>query len=423
MDGDSALLLKQIGLHRLAEESKTDDNPRVGFFLESPEDPAVWANEANSPTFWVWPEVTQLLERPDMRLISFDQGRYGHERVKPTSCLSNLPLLEDLDQAPCERPQGKVLHPEIPERVKQTADWSAWAPGLKHALRVSLNLLIHQCGLADNQLKKALSRQEWRTHILQGHRPYRRDCRACVLDMAAGPPHRRRMYSGTSAWSLGVDVVLFGKTKDSISGDQVKYAVVATALVPVFDEDHQPPLQEPPTEVVEAPDWGEGLEESEFPLEREEESGSPELGDEVVKASPDPANAPGADPENGGEASPEKTGDWVDEEISKCSRPLKLKHVTMVEPVQSRSTTVVLNALSQLVIRMKSYGINVNRLHSDRAKELIGRQTAVWCAKNGLRHTFGGGDDPANNGHVEAEINQLKRRTRASPAECRVYKR
>eukprot|EP00435_Cladocopium_sp_Y103_P050550 s148_g15.t1 len=411
VDGDSALLLKQIGLHRLAEESKTDDSPGVGFFLESPEDPAVWADEAESPTFWVWPEVTQLLERPDMRLISFDQGRYGHERVKPTSCLSNLPLLEDLDQARCDKPQGKVLHPEIQERVKQTAEWSAWAPGLIHALRVSLNLLIHQCGLADNQLKKALSREEWRTHILQGHRPYRRDCRACVLDMAAGPPHRWRMYPGTSAWSLGVDVVLFGKTKDSISGDQVKYAVVATALVPVFDEDHQPPLQEPPTEVVEAPDWGEGLEESEFSLE-EEESGSPDHGDEVAKASPDPAHAPVADPENGGEASPEKSGDWVDEEISKCSQPLKLKHVTMVEPIQSRSTTVVLNALSRLVIRMKSYGINVNRLHSDRAKELIGKQTAVWCAKNGLRHTFGGGDDPANNGHVEAEINQLKRRTR-----------
>ena len=63
VDGDSALLLKQVGLHHLAEESKTDDNPRVGFFLESPEDPAVWANEANSPTFWVWPEVTQLLEQ------------------------------------------------------------------------------------------------------------------------------------------------------------------------------------------------------------------------------------------------------------------------------------------------------------------------------------------------------------------------
>ncbi|CAL1143995.1 unnamed protein product [Cladocopium goreaui] len=130
-------------------------------------------------------------------------------------------IVPDLDQARCERPQGKVLHPEIPERVKQTDDWSAWAPGLKHALR-----------------------------------------------------------------------------------------------------DHQPPLQELPTEVVEAPDWGEGLGESEFPLEGEEESGSPELGDEVAKASPDPANAPGADPENGGEASPEKTGDWVDEEISKCSRPL-----------------------------------------------------------------------------------------------------
>ena len=91
---------------------------------------------------------------------------------------------------------------------------------------------------------------------------------------------------------------------------------------------------------------------------------------------------------------------------------LKLKHVTMVKPIKSRSTTVVLNALSQLLIRMKSYGINVNRLHSDRAKKLISKKTVVWCAKNNLRHTIGGGDDPANNGHCEAEVNQLERRAR-----------
>ena len=59
-------------------------------------------------------------------------------------------------------------------------------------------------------------------------------------------------------------VVLFGKTKDSVSGGQVNYAVVATALVPAFDEEHQPSLQEPQ---VEAPDLGEGLEEQEFCLE------------------------------------------------------------------------------------------------------------------------------------------------------------
>ena len=100
------------------------------------------------------------------------------------------------------------------------------------------------------------------------------------------------------------------------------------------------------------------------------------------------------------------------EEIEECSQPLKLRHVTMVEPVASRGTSEVLHALTLILIRMKSLGIMVNRLHGDRAKELLGRKTEEWCNRHGLRRTLGGGDDPSNNGHVESEIGQLKRRLR-----------
>ena len=54
----------------------------------------------------------------------------------------------------------------------------------------------------------------------------------------------------------------------------------------------------------------------------------------------------------------------------------------------------------------------VNRLHGDRAKELLSNRVQQWCTRNNVICTLGGGDDPANNGHVESEIGQLKRRLR-----------
>ena len=50
------------------------------------------------------------------------------------------------------------------------------------------------------------------------------------------------MYGGSSAWSLGIDVVLMKPSKDECTGKDVKYVVVATALVPVFDESCQTPF-------------------------------------------------------------------------------------------------------------------------------------------------------------------------------------
>ena len=135
---------------------------------------------------------------------------------------------------------------------------------MKEAVKASLVMLMEKQGLGKPHLQKVLNREGWKTHILQGHRPFRRDCRACILDMANGPPHRRRTHGGSSAWSMGVDVVQFVKTKDEVTGLDARYAVVATALVPVFETDNTDPTD---TDCVEVPNWGEGLTEEDLALE------------------------------------------------------------------------------------------------------------------------------------------------------------
>ena len=134
--------------------------------------------------------------------------------------------------------RGEPLASDLVERFQQTSSWSCWAPGLKKVVRVALSSLCRAHANMNPELKKALNYEEWKTHIRQGHQPYRRDCRACILGMAAGAPHRRRKFAGSSAWSMGVDVVPMIKTRDPATGQVVKNVMIATALVPVFDDEY-----------------------------------------------------------------------------------------------------------------------------------------------------------------------------------------
>ena len=402
-NGDSALVLKQVALFKLAEEHKPSSTWDIGFLLESPEDPAAYAGEVEAPSFWTWNEL-RCLEEYGMRVVSFDQGMLGHEQNKPTSCLTNLPRVLELDQLRCSGNQGKPLNPSLEERFQQTAAWAEWAEGLKAAIKESILGLGVEKGLGDSQLKRLLNREEWRQHILQGHRPFRRDCRACVLDMANGPQHRRRQHGGTSAWSLGVDVVQFKETRDDVTHVSVKYAVVATALVPRFEEiETQKDYGDALHEDVEKPDWGEGLTEEEFEIEPQKDPSNSKGKDQDVLKEPQKENRedngefvfPGSRPAPGGQ---EKIcyrnmlqgEEKLAREIEECQKPLKLCHVTMVEPVSSRGTNEVLRALTLLLVKMRSLGIHVYRLHGDRAKELLAHKTEQWCSQQKLIRTLGG---------------------------------
>ena len=101
-----------------------------------------------------------------------------------------------------------------------------------------------------------------------------------------------------------------------------------------------------------------------------------------------------------------------EEELEMCSKPVKVKHVTVSVPMSSRAAGEVLHALNFVTTQFKSMGLYVDRLHSDKARELVAKPIQRWAAARGIVQTTTGGDDPAAAGHVESEVNQLKRRMR-----------
>ena len=98
--------------------------------------------------------------------------------------------------------------------------------------------------------------------------------------------------------------------------------------------------------------------------------------------------------------------------VQGCKQPFNVRHVTLVELLGSRHVSEILVALGKCIAKFNTMGIKINRLHSDRAKELLSKKVEKWCSERLIRQSMTEGDDPASNGHVESEVNQLKRRTR-----------
>ena len=404
-------MLKQLALYEIAKDHRAESVPEVGFLMESPRDPAEYTDDPEAPTFWDWPEVQNALEEPGMSLVTFDQGSVGHPQVKPTSCLTNLPMMTYLNGMRCKSNHGEELKSDLGERIKQTSSWSEWAAGLKKAIRTSLLVLAKGFGIEDGSLKKVWDRESWIQHFKQDHRPFRRDCRSCLMDMGSGKPHRRNLENGSSAWSMGVDIVQFPKTTDVITGNKVGYSMVATLLVPDFGKETENEIKnekegkEPDDETVSPRNgflgevldasWGEGLEESDFPLDVED----------VERI--EPPEDLGKGDQEGDSGSP-----GMDDEIRRCSKPLKVRHVTVVFPMESRATSEVIQALDAVTLQFRSMGLPIWRLHSDKARELIAKPVQRWAMSRQILQTTTGGDNPASAGHVESEVNQLKRRVR-----------
>ena len=105
-------------------------------------------------------------------------------------------------------------------------------------------------------------------------------------------------------------------------------------------------------------------------------------------------------------------------ELEASQKKLPVRHAVHMEPLESRAQEMVIEAMQRTLIKFRAMGIATNRLHSDRAKELLSRQMRKWCTTMGISQTFTAGDDPASNGHIESEVNQLKRKTRVKLAEA-----
>ena len=98
--------------------------------------------------------------------------------------------------------------------------------------------------------------------------------------------------------------------------------------------------------------------------------------------------------------------------VDELSQPLRVRHVTLATTLTSRRAGEVQHGLNLLYTKFKYMGIEVQRIHSDRAKEFLSAPVRAWCARTGVVQSMSPGDDPQANGHVESEVGQVKRRTR-----------
>ena len=179
-DYDSMLLLKQIALWRRAEEVRTG-RIQTMFAMESPEDPMNYLGQDETeemPSFWMFPEVEALLQEENFRLISFDQSRMGHKRRKPTSLLTNMVPLQELDELREGHRCADPLPESAYETMKESAAWSQWAPGLVAAIVAAGRMHLERL---DQQVAcRKLDVEGFKRHIQNHHMPYRRDCKQCL---------------------------------------------------------------------------------------------------------------------------------------------------------------------------------------------------------------------------------------------------
>ena len=125
------------------------------------------------------------------------------------------------------------IQSDLKERLKQTATWSTWAPGLIAALKVVIPKFLD--GQAQQPMLSKLGLAGWKRHLQAQHVPYRRDCKVCLETMGSAEPHRRkegsricfRYVSGyiCGPFTKGTDLGVSKRRK-------VKYALIATIPVP-----------------------------------------------------------------------------------------------------------------------------------------------------------------------------------------------
>ena len=89
-----------------------------------------------------------------------------------------------------------------------------------------------------------------------------------------------------------------------------------------------------------------------------------------------------------------------------------MKQVTLVEVIKTRNVKYVLPAIASMHARLRSLGLPVYRIHSDRARELCSEQVQAWALDRQIVSTLTPGSSYKANGRVEGEMNTIKKSMR-----------
>lgn len=232
----------------------------------------------------------------------------------------------------------------------------------------------------DPQMRR-MDLDAWKRHLLNGHLPYRRESKSCVIAASRSRAHKRIPHP--DAYTLSIDTAgPFELAEDQLG--KGRYLLVGVYLVPVakdgqslipINEEHELPGalgDGPELTVVEDGENPEGLRE-----------GWPGLDDEKA---------------------------WT--EMVEVESDFQVKQILVVEILENCGGPAVVEAIGRMAARLDFLGFPVKRLHSDRAGEYQSRSFQKWCHDRSIMRTFNDGDNFKGNGRAENAIAQVKRGAR-----------
>ena len=335
--------------------------------------------------------------------ITFNQGDFGGEAIKPTTWGGNLSI-----EVPKKKNEAAKSRSEnrSENRIKDSKSLARWAPGLMREVARSL-----QQQILGERIR--ITKLSWREHIQHGHIPFRKDCRICQEASAKAAPHRRVVGVGIGKARAGVlSVDTSGplvKGKD-VDGGVARFMLVGafTWIVPK-DSKLEEGIPEEVREKTEDIDLVEDSQEYvlEDPAEEEEKD------DEEARQGKRKRGRPRKieireDDEQMEEEEIKKAQEEEAEEEEKPPDDFEVRTYRMVIPMTTKGGEEVLRGVAEMVTRLALEGFVVRQLHSDHGGEFTTKSLARWTMQRGIARTFTGVSDPQSNGRVENSVQVVK---------------
>eukprot|EP00434_Breviolum_minutum_P018336 symbB.v1.2.016177.t1/scaffold1227.1/size245474/4 len=422
-DDDTVLWLRNLWWMWLNKEYR----PSARNFLEQPRDPNQWYQKPKEdcqvyPSFLRWEETKKVIAALGLKENHVEQGALGHKTVKPSTFLSDLEEIRALDGLVVkDKSNMDTTWPlELEERLQFSKSLASWAPGLKEIL---FKVVTRIASGSEPSMRKLTSEelaeiQRWEAHVRQGHTPYRRDCAVCAEACGRDRQHRRQPTG--EAFTMSLDISGPYETGIDQSVIKPRYYLTSVVTIPRVDGN---PLVEGLRELG-AKNTSEEADRCIAPGTAEEASWDGVNGQQEVKRLQTTSNhetpriavvQARAEEERGGQQpgeplgrhhhegghdedpelfreSDEQRAELTQAEVQEMdklnlewaqlikNRPkVEVVHLAQTIPIASRRPRDVLEAVSLMYCRMKSLRVPILRIHTDRAKEFIGKEFKSWC--------------------------------------------
>ena len=260
--------LRQAAARRKEPPSVESRTKRVVMLVwEHPADPEFYMGSGRRPewgwpSWWVFPEWQQIAQLYGVLQARFDQGKFQHERPKPTQvATTSWFLYESLDQQFLTREERALfgVGPQTTsDRIRVSGTWAKWAPGLTSRVFEAWCRWGQEQGLWPEigqrrvLLAKLTEEAMRRRHEAQDHVPYRKGCPICVAAQGRQTSHRRAAVVGVYAASFDIaGPFISGRSFDPVSSGRdrglgYKYFLACAFTIPLQPI---PPEEKPDAEI------------------------------------------------------------------------------------------------------------------------------------------------------------------------------